>query len=162
MVEHPSDSTAQREAVEVLARGFAAREGLRVTLRQRIELPPSKAGGVSAQVEVAAVSSDPKVLVQVGARIGDMKTAQVEKVVQDAVKLRTVRDLAPGWEGARLVIVLAAEVARQSIRGWQAIAIRNLGVDVEVVDLQQLDPAMADRVLAAQARQNMAPAPRQA
>lgn len=104
-----------------------------------------------AFVEVDGASSDLRFLVECWAHQGHAKVAQKYKLVNDATKLAWIAkslDAKPH----RLILCVSDERAVAHLRGrsWQGAAIRDLGVEIEVVSLP---PELIDTILAAQTRQ---------
>lgn len=137
------DSSEQRQAERAMLDALGAPLGLALTPR-RLERP----GGV--HVEDNGVADDLSVLVDCWAHQGPAKVAQRYKLVNDAVKLHWVGStlaVAP-----RLILCVTEGAAVQHLRGrsWQEHAIRELGVEIEVVELAE---SLRAAVAAAQERQ---------
>lgn len=143
---HRSDSASQRNAEGLLLAALS--EELGIPLQQSVRLPLG-----SAFVEVDGASEDRGVLVEVFARVGRLKGAQLHKVSTDALKL-----VALGVEhpNARRIIVFASQEALDSVVGWRAEVIAAQGIETSVF---QLDEATTAEVVAAQGRQRMINAP---
>ena len=141
---HASDSAAQRAAEPFILDALAKR--LAVTLeKKRVSLP----GG--SHVDLDGASADEQVLVEIYARQGALKAAQVKKVATDVLKLIVLKQHRPE---ARCVLAFASEEAAQTVRGkkWLAEAVRDFAISVEVVEL----PAdIRQAVIVAQTRQIM-------
>jgi hypothetical protein len=99
-----------------------------------------------------AAGDPPEVLVEAYARIGPLKGGNFHKVARDALKLLTVRELAA--PDARLILLFADEAAAASIgpRSWLRKAFDEHAIEVHVADI---DDALRDTILQAQARQRM-------
>ena len=114
-------------------------------------LPRRLVHSSGAYVEVDGASPDLSVLVECWAHQGTAKVAQKYKLVNDATKLSWIaKSLEPRPE--RLILCVSDELAVAHLRGtsWQGAAIRDLGVEIEVVDL----PAdLTETIRAAQKRQ---------
>lgn len=138
------DSTEQRGAEALILAAVAAQ--LRVEL-VRGQLTVHE----GIRVDVDGLSHDPPVLVEAWAHQGPPKPAQKAKVMTDALKLLWIeRRLFPG--GTRKVLALADASAASHFTGrtWMAAALRDLGIEVVVVEL----PAdVRAGILAAQVRQ---------
>jgi len=121
-----SDSRVQREAEPLMLALLGERLGVELTPR-RIDL------GDGVRVEVDGADAGGTILVEAWAR---PKVAQKHKVLADVLKLLHVaaqRPVAP-----RLVLCLSDPEAAhhfQAARSWAAQAIRDFGVEVEVVEL---------------------------
>jgi len=137
------DSSAQRAAESVIL--AQASEVLGATLEpRRLYL----ADGV--RIEVDGVCDEPPTLCEVWAHQGPAKTAQSHKVLHDALKLFVAgRALATH---PRLILVFAHPLAaaRFTGRSWYAHALRDLSVEVLVVDIPD---DLRDQIRAAQTRQ---------
>jgi hypothetical protein len=139
----PGDSSVQREAETVMLAAFAEHLNVRLEAR-RIRL----SGG--DYVDVDGVSDHPRILVEAWAHQGPPKSAQRNKVLADAFKLAYLeRELGPP---VRLVLLFSdAEAARQFRgRSWYASAIRQIGIEIALVELPE---ALRARVQDAQRRQ---------
>jgi len=140
----PGDSSEQRRAERAMLDALGERLGLVLNPR-RLERP----GGV--RVEVDGADDDLTVLVECWAHQGPAKVAQKYKLVNDAVKLHWIGSTASSTPPRRIICVTdAAAVQHLQGRSWQAQAIRDLGVEIAVVELPE--PLRA-AVAAAQDRQ---------
>lgn len=137
------DSTEQRQAERAILDALGERLGLVLNPR-RLERP----GGI--RVEVDGADDDLTVLVECWAHQGPAKVAQKHKLVNDAVKLHWIGSTLTPVPRRILCVTDAAAVRHLRRRSWQAQAIRELGVEIEVVELPE--PLRAT-VVAAQARQ---------
>lgn len=138
------NSQEQRLAEGVMLRVLSERLG--VALAPRVI---SLADGI--RVEIDGASEDLSVLVEAWAHQGPPKSAQKHKVLADTLKLLYVAstlNVSP-----RLVLCLSDPLAAHhftTARSWAAMALRDFGVAVMVVDLPE--DVRAD-VIAAQKRQ---------
>ena len=140
----PGDSSEQRRAERAMLDALGERLGLVLNPR-RLERP----GGV--RVEVDGADDNLTVLVECWAHQGPAKVAQKYKLVNDAVKLHWIGSTASSTPPRRIICVTdAAAVQHLQGRSWQAQAIRDLGVEIAVVELPE--PLRA-AVAAAQDRQ---------
>jgi len=140
----PGDSAEQRRAERAMLDALGERLGLVLNPR-RLERP----GGI--RVEIDGADDDLTVLVECWAHQGPAKVAQKYKLVNDAVKLHWIGSSASSTPPRRIICVTdAAAVQHLQGRSWQAQAIRDLGVEIEVVELPE---PMRAAVAAAQARQ---------
>jgi hypothetical protein len=142
---HQSDSAEQRMAEPLILAGVARELGA-------IRLTPmtlTLEGG--ARVDVDGADEDQTTFVEIFARQGRLKGAQFHKVARDALKLITIARARPG---ATLAIGFGSPEAAACVTGnsWLSEALKTWGVHVIVVDL---DEAVRDSILAAQARQIM-------
>jgi hypothetical protein len=141
---HQSDSAEQRKAEPLILAGLAHELG--------VELKPTTlalTGG--ARVDVDGADAGQTTFVEVFARQGRLKGAQFHKVARDALKLITI---ASSRENATLAIGFGSAEAAACVTGksWLSEALKTWGIKIIVVDL---DDAVRDSVLAAQARQIM-------
>lgn len=140
----PGSSLEQREAERVMLDQLGERMG--------VALHPRRITHQSgAYVEVDGASEDLRFLVECWAHQGTAKVAQKYKLVNDAVKLSWIaRTVDPKPE--RLILCVSDELAVAHLRGrsWQGAAIRDLGVEIEVVDLPE---RVVETIRAAQRRQ---------
>jgi hypothetical protein len=108
---------------------------------------PLEGGG---RLELDGASESPAVIVEAWAHQGPPKAAQKAKVMTDAMRLLlAARALGTN---PKLVLLLTDHQAAAHFTGrsWMAAALRQHGIDVEVVDLPE---HVKDSVVAAQARQ---------
>jgi len=122
-------SHEQRRAEAAMLRVLGARLG--------VTLAPRRLGHPSgAAVQIDGTSPDLDVLVECWAHQGKAKVAQKYKLVNDATKLAWIAK-ALDRPPARLILCVSDELAVAHLRGrsWQGAAIRELGVELEVVDL---------------------------
>lgn len=140
----PGDSAVQRAAEGLILERVGKQ--IRVTLRPRIF---GLRGG--ARITVDGVSADPPTLVEAWAHIGAPKPAQKNKVMTDALKLLWIRNtLLPD---ARCILALADKASAApflSSRTWMGFCLRDLGMEVLIVDLP---PDVRVSVMEAQKRQ---------
>lgn len=140
----PGSSLEQRDAERLMLDQLGLRLG--------VALHPRRVTHQSgAYVEVDGASEDLRFLVECWAHQGTAKVAQKYKLVNDAVKLSWIAktlDRTP----ERLILCVSDELAVAHLRGssWQRAAIRDLGVEIEVVDLPE---AVVQTIRAAQKRQ---------
>ncbi len=138
----PGDSREQQEAEREMVAALASQLGVALAPR-RVEF------GSDVRVELDAASDDLSVLVEAWAHQGPVKGAQRYKVLTDAFKLAFVGRELGGTR--RLILLLSDDQAAQKFAGgWAAAALRQSGVEIVVVDLDQ---ETRQRVRAAQARQ---------
>lgn len=143
---HQSDSTAQRDAEALVLAGVSRELGVPLNQKVRLELD-------AARVEVDGASPDEAVLVEVFARIGKLKGAQLDKVSTDTLKLVALSETRPE---ARLILAFADKEAADSIVGWRAAVLQLRGIEKLVVALPDKQRAV---ILAAQEKQRMVNAP---
>jgi hypothetical protein len=138
------DSTEQRHAERLMLDALGDR--LRVTLNPRRMVHPT-----GSWVEIDGADEALSVLVECWAHQGPAKSAQKSKLLLDATKLnwiaKSLRSAPP-----RLILCLSDAAAMSHLNGtsWQAQAIRELGVEIEIVTL---DSAIITELVAAQRRQ---------
>jgi hypothetical protein len=123
------DSREQRAAEPVMLALLSERLG--------VELAPRRiALGEGVRVEVDGADADCTVLVEAWAHQGPPKVAQKHKILADVLKLRHVAARLP--VEPRLVLCLSdPEAAHHFVaaRSWAAQAVRDSGVEVEIVEL---------------------------
>lgn len=142
MPEHMSNSLEQRQAeIEMLA-----------SLSERLDVTFGEHELGKFGVKPDGVDVSKKVIVEVYARIGKLKGAQLHKVKADLLKLIYLGDLmGSDW---RRVMCFASADAAASLRGksWSADAARHFNIEVIV---EPLSEDQAQRVVLAQLRQKM-------
>lgn len=137
------DSSEQRRAERAMLDALGERLG--VTLKpRRLE----RHGGV--RVEIDGADEGLTVLVECWAHQGPAKVAQKYKLVNDAVKLHWIASTMQ--PSPRRILCVSDEAAVQHLRGrsWQGQAIRDLGVEIAVIELPD---DVREAVAAAQVRQ---------
>jgi hypothetical protein len=138
------DATEQRLAERHMLNALGERLG--------VHLEPRRLHHASgARVEIDGADDSLSVLVECWAHQGPAKPAQKSKLIVDATKLSWIAkslDPAP----ARLILCLSDPAAMSHLAGrsWQAEAIRDLGVEIAIVEL---DPEVIVGLAAAQKRQ---------
>jgi DprA/Smf-like nucleotide binding protein involved in DNA uptake len=138
------DSREQREAEALMLSALGERLGL--SLAPRRLLHPS-----GARVEIDGADENLTVLAECWAHQGTAKVAQKYKLVVDATKLNWIaKSLTPAPSRLILCVSDPAAVAHLAGSSWQAQAIRELGVEVEIVSLA---PSTVSALTEAQKRQ---------
>jgi hypothetical protein len=138
------DSSEQRMAEGHMLAALGKRLDLRLAPRRLLH--PS-----GARVEIDGADDGLTVLVECWAHQGPAKVAQKNKLVVDATKLSWIaRALDPAPH--RLILCVSDPAAVGHLRGvsWQAQAIRELRVEIEIVSV---DPALVAALNDAQKRQ---------
>jgi hypothetical protein len=139
----PGDSSEQKAAERVAMDLLSERLGVPLS-PLRI---PLHGGG---RLELDGASRDPPILVEAWAHQGPPKAAQKAKIMTDAMRLQlAARTL--GTE-PKLVLLLTDHEAAAHFTGrsWMAEALRELSIEVQVVDLPE---DVRQAVLRAQTRQ---------
>ncbi|MDQ7991834.1 MAG: hypothetical protein AAGC63_02235 [Propionicimonas sp.] len=145
----PSDSAHGDSSEQTMAEGrmlVALGKRLGLALSPRRLFHPS-----GARVEIDGADNNLTVLVECWAHQGPAKVAQKNKLVVDATKLNWIAS-ALDPKPARLILCVSDPAAVGHLSGvsWQAQAIRELGVEIEIVSLEA--PVVA-ALIAAQKRQ---------
>lgn len=138
------DSQEQRRAEAYMLAALGKRLGMNLAPR-RISHPSG------ARVEIDGADDGLTVLVECWAHQGSAKVAQKYKLVVDATKLNWIaRSLDP--KPSRLILCVSDPAAVGHLSGvsWHAQAIRELGVEIEIVNL---GPSIVSALNAAQKRQ---------
>ena len=145
----PTDSAAGNSQEQRLAEGHmlaALGKRLGLTLAPRRIFHPS-----GARVEIDGADAGLSVLVECWAHQGPAKVAQKNKLVVDATKLNWIaKSLDPAPERLILCVSDPAAVGHLSGVSWQAQAIKEMGVEIEIVSLE---PSVVSALNAAQKRQ---------
>jgi len=145
----PGDPSGGDSREQRLAEGYmlaALGERLGVPLAPRRLVHPS-----GARVEIDGADEGLTVLVECWAHQGSAKVAQKSKLVVDATKLSWIaKSLVPAPQRLILCVSDPAAVGHLSGVSWQAQAIRELGVEIEIVSL---GPAVVAALNDAQKRQ---------
>lgn len=137
---HESDSLAQRNAEAIVLAGVSEQMGTPINQKVRLAVD-------EAFVELDGVSEDESIFVEVFARIGRLRGAQLHKISTDVLKLITVASTRPQ---ARLVLAFADQEAADSVVGWRAAVLKRHGISKLVV---KLDEGQRREILEAQAAQ---------
>ncbi|MGC3993061.1 MAG: hypothetical protein QM779_02840 [Propionicimonas sp.] len=145
----PSDPASGDSQVQRLAEGHmlvALGKRLGLSLAPRRIFHPS-----GARVEIDGADDNLTVLVECWAHQGSAKVAQKYKLVVDATKLSWIaKSLDPRPDRLILCVSDPAAVGHLSGVSWHAQAIREMGVEIEIVNL---DPSLVSALNAAQKRQ---------
>ena len=128
----PGDSKVQRDAHEHIRKELESRIGLKSGYLDKKRFPIN-----DSYLEVEGYSRNPNIICQFYARIGDMKSAQVHKVMNDALKLIFIED----YEGKTFRKILAFiddKAAKKFVgNGWHGECLRKYGIEVFVVDISE-------------------------
>ncbi len=146
MVDHPSTSSAQREAGIELVNALS--NSLKVTLKEkRLKLE----GGCT--VEIDGYSDKPPVLCEAWVHYGKPKPSQSNKIMKDAFKL-VFTEKCKGKKYKK-ILLFCDEEARKPLTGgsWQAQCLRDYSVKTEVFHLPK---GLEKRVKAAYKKQSKA------
>jgi hypothetical protein len=142
MTQHKSDSSEQRNAEAYILGAIAERFGL--VFDQHASL------GIG--VEPDGIDVGGKVVVEIYARVGALKGAQLHKVKGDLLKLAFIeKRLGPGW---RKIICFGCPDAAKFLMGksWPAAAARQFGIEVII---EPLPSELCEVIKSAQKRQRM-------
>jgi hypothetical protein len=129
MSKHSSDSSEQKIAEKPILMALEAMLGIR--------FDESSDFGIELAVKPDAVSSPNKIVVEVYARIGAVKGAQLHKIKGDILKLAFIgQRLGVEW---KKILCFASKEAASYASGatWVAEAARAFGVEVLVVDIPE-------------------------
>jgi len=141
---HKSDSSEQKAAEAAMLRALESKLGITFDDKAKLQ--------IDAGVQPDAIHNDSKTVVEVYARIGAVRGAQLHKIKGDILKLAFIGvRLGDQW---RRILCFASKEAASYVSGtsWVAQAARKFGVEVVVVDI----PAETrESVLKAQTRQRM-------
>ncbi len=140
----PGNSLEQQEAEGLLIALVGKKLGLALA-KKRFALPE---GG---WLEVDGVSESPPVLCEAWAHIGKPKSAQKNKVMADALKLKFAATLC-GKPPEQLILVFADREAASHFIGnsWMAQALKAKGIETHLVELPN---RVREKILLAQRRQ---------
>ena len=132
MSKAPGDSSEQQDAERHILDAVGQQvgvdlEGVRITLAS------------GSWMELDGWSADPLVLCEAWAHIGKAKPAQQKKVMTDALKLVVARSEVGHGRECRAILAFCDEDAAARFQGksWMAEALRQLEIDVLVVDIPQ-------------------------
>jgi len=144
MSRHLSDSSEQQAAEEIMLSSLEAQ--LACKFEPNAELP------IDVGVKPDAIDSINKIVVEVYARVGEVKGAQLHKIKGDILKLALIeKRLGTNW---RKIMCFASNEAAKYVQGksWVAEAAREFGVEIFVVELPE---EHKENVISAQKRQRM-------
>jgi hypothetical protein len=144
MSKHLSDSSEQQTAEAYMLKSLEQSLGLRFD--PNAELP------LGIGVKLDAIDPTNKVIVEVYARVGEVKGGQKHKIKGDILKLALItKMLGEGW---RSILCLASDEAAKYVQGasWVAVAAKEFNVEVIVVNLS---PELHNNIISAQKRQRM-------
>ena len=141
---HKSDSSEQRDAEAYIL------QSLEANLPARFD--PAARLPIAAGVQPDAIDPDRKIIVEVYARVGPVKGAQLHKIKGDVLKLALIGQQA-GDEWRRILCFASEEAAAYVAgRSWVAAAAQHFGIEVLVVPLSD---EHRGRIMSAQDRQRM-------
>jgi len=144
MSKHQSDSSEQQTAEKYIL--VSLQEQLGINFDAESALP------IDINVKPDAIDLINKVIVEVYARVGEVKGAQLHKIKGDILKLALIeKKLGVGW---RKIMCFASEEAAKYVQGqsWVAEAAREFGVEIHIVNLPD---EQKNNVISAQKRQRM-------
>ena len=144
MSQHRSDSSEQQIAERAILRSLEAKLG--------IQFDESSEGCIDLAVKPDAISLHNKIVIEVYARIGTVKGAQLHKIKGDILKLALIGNrLGASW---RKILCFASKEAASYASGttWVAEAAREFGIEVVVVDIPE---DIRASIVTAQVRQRM-------
>ena len=144
MSRHLSDSAEQQAAEAIMLSSLE--EQLDCKFDSGAELP------IDIGVKPDAVDPINKIVVEVYARVGEVKGAQLHKIKGDILKLALIdKRLGTNW---RKIMCFASSEAAKYVQGksWVAEAAREFGVEIFVTELPE---EQKDNVISAQKRQRM-------
>jgi len=144
MSRHLSDSTEQQTAEGFMLSSLQDKLGL--NFEADAVLP------IDVGIKPDAIDPNNKVVVEVYARVGKVKGAQLNKIKGDILKLALIeKRLGVGW---RKIMCFASNEAAKYVQGksWVAEAAKEFGVEIFVVELPE---EQKNNVISAQKRQKM-------
>ena len=144
MSKHLSDSSEQQTAEAYMLKSLEQVLGL--------HFDPGAVLPIDVGVKPDAIDPINKVVVEVYARVGEVKGGQLQKIKGDILKLALIgKNLGKGW---RKILCFASDEAAKYIQGesWVAEAAREFEVEVHVMPLTS---EQESKVIAAQRRQRM-------
>lgn len=127
-----SDSRATEQVkAELLMRSLlSAQIGCVLGSKRRVSLTNRK------EIEVDAYCKEPKVLVEIYAHIGELKSAQKHKIANDLLKFAAVRHTPGFWQHSRLIFACASRQVQRGIRDcWLAAASELFEVEIILLDI---------------------------
>lgn len=144
MSKHQSDSSEQQIAEKAILLALEAKLG--------ICFDESSDIGIDLAVKPDAVSSHNKIVVEVYARIGAVKGAQLHKIKGDILKLAFIGQRS-GSEWRKILCFASKEAASYASGAtWVAAAATGFGIEIVVVDIPEDIKAS---IVTAQVRQRM-------
>ncbi len=141
-----SRSTEHRAAeIEILK---LLSEHLGVTLRGKKRISV----GHQKEVEVDGHCKEPKIIVEIYAHVGKLKSAQVNKIAKDFLKFQLIRAEVGFFQDSQCIFVCVCESVRRGIRDcWLAAAAKTFGIEIIYL---QIDTEQKAVLRSAQHRQN--------
>ena len=124
------DSLEQRQAEKLLVTRLGERLGVKFD-KKRLELPDQ------GWFEIDGVSESPPILCEAWAHQGKPKSAQVSKVMKDAMKLLFAARFVN--RSTRMILLFGDKEAAKPFTGrsWMAQALRTNGIEVQIVELSK-------------------------
>ncbi|WP_100916039.1 hypothetical protein [Pseudoalteromonas spongiae] len=143
-MKHSSDSSEQQDVEGYLLKQLEIKLG--VNFSGNDSLP------IELGVKPDAVDLNNKIVVEVYARLGELKGAQLHKVKGDILKLVLIdTKLGGGW---RKVLCFASDAAAKYAQGksWVAEAARTFDIEIVIINLPE---DLQQQIKSAQKRQKM-------
>ncbi len=139
------DSREQIRAHEYIREEIARELGL-----DPDKFPEKRISVGDSYVIVTGFSRDPDIICEASARIGKMRSAQVHKIMNNALKMLFLEQHLGG--GFRKILAFVDEEAASKFvnNGWHGECLRRFGIEVMVVDVPE---QIEQDVLQAQKRQ---------
>jgi len=139
------DSREQIRAHEYIREEIAREPGL-----DPDRFPEKRISVGDSYVVVTGLSRDPNIVCEASARIGNMRSAQVQKIMNNALKMHFLEQHL-GGEFRKILAFIDEEASSKFVdNGWHGDCLRRFGIEVMVVDVPE---RIKGDVLQAQERQ---------
>lgn len=139
------DSSEQIRAHEYIREEVARKLGI-----DPDKFPKKRISVGDSYVTVTGFSRDPNVICEASARIGKMKTAQIDKIMNDSLKMLFLEQHL-GRSFKKILAFIDEEAANKFTgNGWHGECLRNFGIKIMVVDVPE---SIKQDILEAQRRQ---------
>lgn len=124
-----SRSTEHRAAEAEILKLLSAHLQVPLRGKKRISV------GSLKEVEVDGHSREPKIVVEIYAHVGALKSAQTNKIARDFLKFQLIRAKVGFFQDSRCIFVCVCESVRRGIRDCWLAAAAN-AFDIEIICLQ--------------------------
>lgn len=128
----PGDSSVQKEAHEYIRKELAAIFGL-----NERRLSDTRIDVKDSFMVFTALSKDLRIVCEASAHIGKTKTAQIHKVMNNAMKMLFLEQL-EGISYRKILVFIDEEAASKFVgKGWHGECLRKNNIEVMVVDVPE-------------------------
>ncbi len=130
--EKPGDSTVQTEAHGYIRKQLAQKLGL-----EEEKFTEKRINVNSSYMEFTGFSRNPNIVCEASARIGAMRSAQIHKIMNNAMKMLFVENYS-GHPFRKILAFIDEEAASKFVGdGWHGECLKRYHIEVMVVDIPE-------------------------